>query len=148
MRPKKAIASDSAEQRSAEAEMLVAFGARLGVVLVGKTYPIPGGAKLQIDGVCDQPPILCEVCAHHGSSKPGQRRKIIADAFKLVYADKVLGTNARKVILLADEDAAAGFRGRSWVAEAFSQLGIEVEVVRLSVETQERVRTAQVRQRR
>ena len=141
-------AGDSAEHRSAEAEMLAVFGARLGVTLAGKTYPIPGGAKLQIDGVSERPPILCEACAHQGSPKAGQKRKIIADAFKLVYADKLLGRTFRKVILLADEDAAAAFKGQTWVAAAFERLGVEGAVVNLLAETRAGLQAAQVRQRR
>jgi len=141
-------AGDSGEQRRAETEMLAVFGAQLGVTLAGKTYPLPGGATLQIDGVSERPPILCEACAHQGPPKAGQKRKIIADAFKLVYADQLLGRTFRKFILLADQDAAAPFKGQTWVAAAFEQLGVEVAVVELLAETRTGLRAAQVRQRR
>jgi hypothetical protein len=146
MKRERATASDSSEQRSVEPEMLAALAARLGISLVEKTYPVTGGAKLEIDGVSDEPLVLCEACAHLGSPKAGQKRKIMADAFKLVYAERLLDRKARKIILLADEETAAPFRGRNWVAEAFRTLGIEVEVVDLRPELRESVRQAQVRQ--
>jgi hypothetical protein len=146
--PSPRAAGDSEEQRSAEAEMLAAYGARLGITVAAKTFPVPGGAKLQIDGVSESPALLCEACAHQGAPKAGQKRKIIADAFKLVYAEQLLQRTFRKVILLADEDAAAAFTGRTWVAAAFRQLRVEVEVVHLLAETRAGLRAAQVRQRR
>lgn len=150
MKRPKAVASDSREQRGAEPEMLAALSTQLGVSLAAKVYDL-GGARLKIDGAADGPdghPILCEACAHHGAVKAGQARKIIADAFKLVYAERALGVKARKVILLADEDAARAFRGKGWVAAAFRALEIEVHVVSLPPEVSERVREAQARQYR
>lgn len=148
MKREKATAGDSSEQRSAEPEMLARLGARLGIAFGGRRYPTPDGARIEIDGVSETPLVLCEAYAHQGSPKSGQKSKIVADAFKLVYAEKLIGKKARKIILLADEQAAAPFRGKKWVAEAFRALGIEVQVVDLGSELRERVRQAQVRQSR
>lgn len=145
-RKQKETAGDSAIQRGIEGEMLAAFGTRLGVVLSGRRYATPNGAQLEVDGVCEEPAILCEACAHQGSPKSGQKPKIIADALKLVFAEQLLGRPARKIILLADEKAAAAFKGRSWVGEAFSHLGIVVEVADISPESCARVLEAQAQQ--
>ncbi len=150
MNQPKAVASDSREQRVAEPEMLAALGEQLGVSLAAKIYDL-GGARLEIDGAAAGPdgrPILCEACAHHGAVKAGQARKIIADAFKLVYAERALGVKVRKIILLADEEAARVFRGKGWVAAAFRALEIEIHVVSLPPDVSARVRQAQARQYR
>jgi hypothetical protein len=146
MKREKATAGDSGEQRSAERQMLAELEARLGIAFGGSKYPTPDSARLEIDGVSETPLELCEAYAHQGSPKSGQKSKILADAFKLIYAERLAGKKARKIILLADEQAAAPFRGKKWVAEAFRTLGIEVEVVDLGPELRERVRKAQARQ--
>ena len=116
MKRPKAVASDSREERGAEPEMLATLSERLGVTLTAKAYDLEGGPRFEIDGVADGPEgqlMLCEACAHHGAVKAGQARKIIADAFKLVYAERALGVKARKIILLADEMRRAPFGARA-----------------------------------
>jgi hypothetical protein len=144
----KAKDSDSAEQRGVETVMLEELAGRLGITLRPKVFHADGDSRVELDGVSETPLVLCEACAHHGSLKAGQTRKIVADAFKLVYVEKLLNRPARKILLLADNEAAAPLTGRSWVAAAFRTLGIEVHVASLATELQERVRVAQQRQYR
>ena len=139
---------DSAEQRLAEPEMLAALGERLGVTLRKRTIKCPGGSRLDIDGASEEPLILCEAYAHQGSLKSAQTNKVVADALRLLLAEKILGTPARKIILFADEDAAKSVAGRRWVADAFHVFDVEVEVVPLREDLRERLRQAQRRQYR
>lgn len=71
----------------------------------------------------------------------------MTDALKLVWADSVFFEDrARKVLVLADDAAAAHFRGRSWMAAALTQLGVEVRVVALPEDVRTKIRDAQRRQ--
>jgi hypothetical protein len=137
---------NSAEQRNAEPALLKALADRLGLSLCPRTYRIPGGSRVEIDGVCEDPLVLCEAFAHYGFLKSAQRQKLITDAFKLVYVERMLGRPARKIIILACEDAASRLSGRTWAAAAFSTFGVEVQVVQLAPELEACIRTAQKRQ--
>ena len=143
-----AIASDSSEQRSAEPEMLAALALQLGSPLAPKTLKTEEGGQVQVAGFSDEPLVLCETYAHHGSLKAGQKHKIAADALKLVFVEKLLSRPALKIILLADEEAASYLRGRSWLAAALKAMGVEVRVVGIRAELAEAIRAAQARQYR
>lgn len=146
MKRVKETAGNSNEQRSVEPEMLGKLGARLGIALAKRKIKTPGGTHLEIDGVSDEPLVLCEASAHHGSLKSGQKSKILVDAFKLIYAELLLRKQARKIILLACDQAAAAFRTKKWMAESLRAFNIEVEVVKLEAKSAELVRQAQIRQ--
>ena len=139
-------AGDSSEQLSAESEMLELLGRELGTKLSGKNLQVFEDAQVQIDGVSEDPPILCEAFAHQGSLKPGQRKKVITDAFKLLAVEKALGSKYRKIILFANDEASKPFMGKSWYSRAFSELGIDVITVKLSSSTAACLRGAQQRQ--
>ena len=138
---------DSAEQREAETEMLAALSFDLGVEFKPQRFKIEK-TWLQVDGVSKEPPILCEAFAHHGALKSAQTRKVIADAFKLLFVERLHKGSARKILLFADEQAAACCRGGSWYSAAFNELGVEVRVVAVTPEMREKVRAAQTRQYR
>jgi len=71
----------------------------------------------------------------------------MTDAIKLLLVERVLFPGgARKILALTDEGAAAHFRGRSWMAEALREFGVEVMVVELPEDTRDRIRQAQRRQ--
>lgn len=146
MKRAKETAGNSSEQRSVEPEMLGKLGARLGVALAKRKIQTPGGTHLEIDGVSDDPLVLCEASAHHGSLKSGQKCKILVDAFKLIYAERLLRKQARKIILLACDQAAAPFRSKKWMAESLRAFDIEIEIVELDANSAELVRQAQTRQ--
>ena len=53
----------------------------------------------------------------------------MTDALKPVWAEAVLFPGgAQKILALADEEAAAHFRGASWMSAALVHLGIEVRL--------------------
>lgn len=139
---------DSAVQREIEPEVLAGLGSRLSVHLAPQSFRLGDGCRVEIDGCSTHPPVLCEVFAHMGVLLPGQKKKIITDAFKLIYAEKALAIQAHKILALTDDAAAAALRGRAWYAQAFTALGIEVHVVKLSAASEERLRAAQGRQGR
>lgn len=144
--PPDAAPGDSAEQREAEPVLLAALGDRLGIRLLPKTYDIPGASRVEVDGVSEDPLVLCEAFAHYGVLKSAQRQKLITDAFKLIYVERLLQRPARKIIVLACVQAASRVVGQSWAAAAFQSFGIEVEVVTLPSELEASIRAAQRRQ--
>ena len=71
----------------------------------------------------------------------------MTDAFKLVWVERRLfPAGARKIVALADPSAAGHFTGRTWMAAALREFGIEVLVVELSSDVRAGIRAAQVRQ--
>jgi len=145
--PKAAPAGDSAEQRAAEKVLLAALSEKLGVVLLPIELTPPDGLwALQVDGACDS--VLCEIYAHLGKLKPAQEHKVLHDAAKLRYAERLLGAPRRKLLVFADPLAAAPFLDKRWKAQALVADGIEVIVLDLPPELREQVRLAQIRQYR
>lgn len=138
----------STEQQDAEAAMLALLSEAEGVVLAPRRLHLKDGSYADVDGVSDSPPILVEAWAHQGPPIGGQRNKVLADALKLAHVASELGRGHRKVLCMADEEAARRFCGGSWFAGALRRLGVEVVVVRLDAATRAGIRAAQARQRR
>jgi hypothetical protein len=141
-------AGDSSEQREAEKVAIRILGEQLGVQLAPRRLPLPGGGRIELDGVSDLPPTLVEVWAHQGPPKAAQKAKVMTDAMRLLLAARVLMNDPRLVLALTDHAAAAHFTGRSWMAQALRELGIEVLVVELPDAVRQAVLRAQARQYR
>jgi hypothetical protein len=139
---------DSREQRDAEALMVAALGTMIGAVLAPRKIALPSGGRVEVDGVSDDPPILCEAWAHQGPPKGGQRMKPLTDAFKLTFVERLglLAGTPRLILLLSDDAAAAPFVGKGWGADALRTFGIEVIVVALPADVRDSVSQAQRRQ--
>ena len=138
--------SDSSEQLDAEAVALEKLGAILGCTLVGEDLKLDGGAKLRVDGINHEHRILCEVYSRIGRLRGAQPHKLASDMLKLLLAERHLGGSWRKIICLADEEAARCLRGRSWLAEAGKKMGFEVRAVELPPPLRGRILAAQRRQ--
>jgi len=142
----RALPGDTAEQRTAEAVILAAVGAELGVSLTPRRLLLGDGVYIEVDGVCDEPPVLCEVWAHQGPSKVAQGHKVLHDALKLFLAAEVRTPRPRLVLALTDAAATSRFRGRSWYALALHRLGVELLVVDIPQDLRDTLRAAQTRQ--
>jgi hypothetical protein len=110
--------------------------------------PLEGGGRLELDGASESPAVIVEAWAHQGPPKAAQKAKVMTDAMRLLLAARALGTNPKLVLLLTDHQAAAHFTGRSWMAAALRQHGIDVEVVDLPEHVKDSVVAAQARQYR
>lgn len=110
--------SHSKEQQEAERLLVSLLGEQLGVSLEKKRFIFGDRGWLEIDGVCNDPPIFCEAWAHQGPPKSAQRFKVMSDAFKLLFASQLNGKRARLILAFGDEAAAKHFLGESWMAEA------------------------------
>lgn len=138
--------SSSHEQRSAEALILAALSVELGSVLSPRTMYLPGGSRLDVDGVADDPLIFVEVFARQGPLRGGQHHKVSTDALKLVTLGRAY-PDARLVLAFGDVAAAKTLSGRSWKAEALKTWNIEVFVAEIDDEVRDGLRAAQLRQR-
>lgn len=138
---------DSSEQRAAEKVLLAALCAKFGVVLTPFALTPPDCVwALRLDGACDT--MLCEIYAHLGKLRPAQEHKVLHDAAKLRYAERLIGAPRRKLLVFADQAAARPFLDKRWKAQALAADGMEVVVLDLPVEIREQVRLAQIRQYR
>ena len=139
--------SDSSEQRKAEIALIAGLSKELGVPLQKRELDLTTCA-IQIDGYSENPPIMCEAWAHRGKPKGGQPHKVLTDAFKLLFADAVLGKIHRKILVFADEAARKPFVEHGWQVQCLKHFGFETYVVSLPKEQLERIEKAQERQRR
>ena len=139
---------DSSEQRRAEEYLVVRLGERLGATLKKTEFELPDGEWLEVDGACESPVILCEAWAHQGLPKSAQKNKVLADALKLLYVERLKSVSARKILLFGDEVAARRFQSENWMARALESFGIEIQIVELPLEMRNAVREAQKRQYR
>jgi hypothetical protein len=138
---------NSHEQRQAEPLMLTLLEVRLGIKLEKHRLHTPGGARIQLDGWCEEPLVLCESWAHQGLAKPAQSAKVMRDALKLIFAERVLGKPARKILLFGCGEAASCLQ-KGWPAEALKAFGVELHIVDLAAKIRDGLRSAQTRQYR
>ncbi len=91
--------------------------------------------------------IVVEAYARVGTVKGAQLHKIKGDILKLALIEKKLGAGWQKIMCFASDEAAKYVRGKSWVAEAAKEFGVEIHIVHLSDEQKNKVLSAQKRQR-
>ena len=79
--------------------------------------------------------------------KGSQLHKIKRDILKLALIGNRLGVEWRKILCFASEEAAIYASGKSWVAEAAREFGIEILVLDIPEEVRDLIVIAQSRQR-
>ncbi len=136
--------SDSPEQRAVESLILAGLAPEYGP-LAPMTLRLPGGARVDVDGVAPDRSVFVEAFAHQGRMKGSQPKKVAQDALKLITIRREQ-PEARVVLAFADEVAARSVLGKGWLAEALQTWAVEVRVVQLDDETRERIVAAQLRQ--
>lgn len=141
-----ALQSDSAEQRQAEVVILAALTAQLGVVFEKKRLDLPGGSRVEIDGVADDESVLVEVFAHQGPLKGAQIHKVARDALKLITVARSRTPAPRLILVLGDDEAYKSVTGKSWLSEALKMWGIEPFTAELDEVARAAVLAAQARQ--
>ncbi|MDH5553510.1 MAG: hypothetical protein OEX82_09310, partial [Nitrosomonas sp.] len=138
--------SDSSEQQKAEGYMLTFLQDELGLNFDSNSV-LPINIGVKPDAIDPINKVIVEVYAHVGKVKGAQYHKIKGDILKLALIEKRLGTGWRKIICFASNEAAKYIRGKSWVAEAAKEFGVEVYVVELPEEQKNNIISAQKRQR-
>jgi hypothetical protein len=137
--------SDSSEQREAEALILAGLMDEFGV-LRPATLKLPGGARVDVDGVAEDESVFVEAFAHQGRMKGSQPKKVAQDALKLITLRRAR-PQARLVLAFADEVATASvLGGKGWLAEALRTWEVDVRVVPLDEGVRGRIAAAQLRQ--
>jgi len=136
--------SDSSEQLSAESLILAGLAPEYGP-LQPATLVLPGGARVDVDGVAPDASVFVEAFAHQGRMKGSQPKKVAQDALKLITLRRTYPA-ARVVLAFADELAARSVLGKGWLAEALQTWDVEVRVVELDHEVREQIAGAQLRQ--
>ena len=138
--------SDSSEQRAAEEYMLISLQNKLGIKFDSETaLPIDVGVKPDAIDLTNR--VVVEAYARVGEIKGAQLHKIKGDILKLALIEKKLGKEWRKIMCFASEEAAKYVRGKSWVAVAAREFGVEIHVVHLPDEQKNNIMAAQKRQR-
>jgi hypothetical protein len=141
------LAGDSREQKEAEKWLIEALSKKLGLSLSKKKFCLSEGQTVEVDAFCESPFTLSEISAHMGKPRPGNVRKIMTDAFKMIFIDSLFHDGkGRKILLFVDQEAAALFQKKSWEAECLKYHGIEIEIIELPREMKEKVINAQKRQ--
>lgn len=136
--------SDSSEQLGAESLILGGLAPEYGP-LHPANLVLPGGARVDVDGVAPDVSVFVEAFAHQGRMKGSQPKKVAQDALKLITLRRTYPA-ARVVLAFADELAARSVLGKGWLAEALQTWGVEVRVVELDQEVRQQIAVAQVRQ--
>jgi len=139
-------ASDSTEQQSAEAFILESLSTELGIELTQGKLLLPSGSSVQIDGINKQEIVLCEIYARIGKLKGSQPDKVASDFIKMLLVEKSLGGNWKKHFCFASDEAASILNGKSWLANAAVEFGINVHVYTLPEHIASSVVSAQKRQ--
>jgi hypothetical protein len=144
---KQAHGSDSLAQRAAELNALRELGNELRITFAKKSIALPDGSHVEVDGYAEgPPPILVEVCARLGGMNEGTRKKILADALKLVATRKLLYPDARlMLVLLCDKTREDVYKG--WRKAALNALDVEVHKVSVSSTDAQHITAAQMKQR-
>lgn len=137
--------SDSLAQREAEPLIRAGVEKLVGVTLSPKSFELPNGSRVDVDGADDNGVVFVEIFARQGGLKGAQFHKVARDALKLITLTKNR-EGARRIIAFGDEEAAACVSGRSWLAEALTSWNVEVMVVDLDPAVRDGVRAAQARQ--
>ena len=138
--------SDSTEQQTAEANILASLQGELGCNFsTDENLPIDVGVKP--DAIDFKNQVVVEVYARIGEVKGAQLHKIKGDILKLALIGKRLGSGWRKVMCFASKEAAKYVQGKSWVAEAAREFGVEIFIIELPEEQKNKVVSAQKRQR-
>lgn len=120
----------------AEPEMISRFSKHRGVTLVSKSlrFNIEGNQiSVQIDGYSENPPYLCEAWSGCKRPKAGQKWKVMKDALKLIFIEKMQGGKYKKVLIFSNKDAQKPFvSDKSWLGACLKKFEVETECIKLS----------------
>jgi len=82
-------AGDSSEQQNAEEWLLNELSEKRRIKLIKKRFDLEGARQIELDGFCESPLILCEAWSHIGRPVGCQKDKVMTDALKLIFVNKL-----------------------------------------------------------
>lgn len=142
--------STSIEQQLSQQHIIKAVSKNIGLdieQLKNTKIKFNDGSYLIIGGFHKDPNVLCEASAHIGKMGGSQPHKVMNDAMKMLFVEKSLNTNFRKILAFTDFDAARSFKENSWRSKCLKDYGIEVMVIKIPEEIRQIVTDAQCRQK-
>lgn len=142
--------SDSTVQQQAEILIIKAVEDKLNLnrdSISPKRIPLKN-TYVELDGYSNEAPVLCEVYAHIGAMKGKQFDKVISDAMKMIFIEKMTGINYRKIYAVCDIEIEKQLISGSWKAMALREFGIEIVRVDIGEEMKSKIRQAQKKQYR
>lgn len=138
--------SDSVTQKSVEPSCLDAIAKEFNVRLRPEVISLEDGTVFKIDGVDRDAKFLCEIFAHRGALKAGQRKKLANDLLKLLVLEHALGGSWCKVVCVVDQHAYDFLSGSSWCAKAMGVFRFKLHLVTLLPEIRQALQDAQALQ--
>ncbi len=139
--------SSSVEQQEAEVFIADIVERWLGFRLErGAKVALGEGVHIEPNLYSEDKRIICEIFAHIGALKVGQKHKISQDILKMLLLEKSTGFQYRKIVVVADDKVEKYLQGKSFIAESIRQFGIEVKKINLSDEVRMSISNAQARQ--
>jgi hypothetical protein len=140
--------SDSFEHSGAEPEVLVCLNGKRRLSLHSKPLTLNCGAQVKLDGFDKKRHVLCEVYAHLGVLKAGQRHKVAHDILKMLLVEKDQGGRPWRKICCFASKVPKELSGNSWLAHAAKQFHVKFEAVGLTPSTVASLEKAQRREAR
>lgn len=126
----KQIGADSSTQR--EIEKLIIEKITTEENFTSQKATIIKDVKFEFDFYNNEKKIIGEIYAGIDKISPGQRKKIITDCFKMVFAEELLGYKCRKRLIFICKKIEKAFKGDSWAAKAIKEYEIEIKVFKIS----------------
>ncbi len=140
--------SDSKVQREIEKKIVQLISKELNIVFnENERVTTIEGVKFEFDFYHQEKKIIGEI--YLGIDKKitaGPRKKVIADCFKLVYADKLLGNQCTKMLVFVDENTKENFERNSWIAKAIKEYEIKIRVEKIEPSDMDELRDAKRQQ--
>jgi hypothetical protein len=146
-------ASSSHVQKKVEDYVLRRLSEELQVQIAGGKLST-GKSYIELDGMwlseADSKAVVVEVFAHLGRVKAAQRHKVQTDVFKLSLARQILLSqgiaDVRAIVAFVCEDCSKAVTGRTWVADAALQLGVDPQIVPIREDLRQELIAAQKEQ--
>lgn len=102
--------------------------------------------KFEFDFYNEDERIIGEVYSGIDKLSPASKKKVIADCFKLITAEQMLGGKWKKQIVFVDESIKKKFEGKSWIAEAIKLFEIELKVIEISEQDKNKLQKVKEKQ--
>ena len=116
-------------EESTEFAMLQALGALLRVRLEPGLLALPGGLRVEVEGIDEAESVLVQLVPYEGVPRSAHRMGSLADMFKLVWLRGVLPTRPR-LVMCVTEPQARFFTSASWPIAAARDMFVDIYAYR------------------
>lgn len=134
--------SDSTPQREVEKNVLEILQDKYGCEFQNKIEGLP----FQPDFFNKEKRIVGEIYAGIDKLNSAQKNKIMADCFKLISIEKILGGEWKKYIIVVDNKIEESLKRDGWRKKAMEEVGITLQLEKISEKDEKKLREAKKRQ--